>query len=139
MALLRWVCKYFVSQLLPECRLQKTLQQKHSPLSPVIKGQARAPQITDFRGLGNTCHRLTAYATRDTCHRLTAYATRDTCHRRLTVSYATADTCHKRLTVSYATGHRLTAYATGPHFYLWRVKNLGTCLRLSRAQLAPTR
>lgn len=35
-------------------------------------------QITDFRefrGLGNTCHRLTVYATGDTCHRLTVYAT----------------------------------------------------------------
>ena len=28
-----------------------------------------------FRGLGNTCHRLTVYATTDTCHRLTVYAT----------------------------------------------------------------
>ena len=32
---------------------------------------AGTPQITDFRGLGNTCHRLTVYATADTCHRLT--------------------------------------------------------------------
>lgn len=47
---------------------------RNTPFIRLIKGQARAPQITDFRGLGNTCHRLTV-----------SYAT----GHRLTVSYAT--------------------------------------------------
>ena len=76
----------------------------------VVYGCVRRHGFLGFRGFGNTCHRLTAYATPDTCHRLTAYATPDTCHR-LTV-YATADT-----------RHRLTVYAIRSHFYLSRAKN----------------
>ena len=47
------MCKYFVNCCLNAGRIW-----------------ASTPQITDFCGLGNTCHRLTVYATTDTCHRL---------------------------------------------------------------------
>ena len=80
---------------------------------------------TDY-AIGDTCHRLTAYATRDICQ-LTVYAIGDTCHRL--TAYATTDICHK-LTV-YATRdtcHRLTAYATGAHFILIARQKLYTPL-----------